>query len=148
MKVTVLRDFEQRPAAFSWTGPIAPEVLERWQARQAGRIIPADLGTLWRTVGGGEMFESETILEPFASPAADDIDDLNMHLRSRGMPSNFLAFHVGICVSAVDQSTGEVVQLDPESLREEARSSTFDEWYRSLIRSEYAKRYGLDEHVG
>ncbi|MCP3879847.1 MAG: hypothetical protein GY701_15865 [Sulfitobacter sp.] len=143
MSLTVLLDFEDSPAAFSWTGPIAHEVLERWLARQADRSIPADLITLWRTVGGGDLFESETILEPFASPSADDIDGMNEHLRSRGMPSNLLAFHVGICVSAVDQASGVLVQLDPESLGEQARFSTFDGWYRTLIRSEYAERYGL-----
>ena len=148
MRLKVLRDFENLPTAFSWTGPIAPEVVERWLDQQAEWAIPADLVVLWRTVGGGDLFESETILEPFASASVGDIDGQNEHLRSLGMPANFLAFHLGLCVSAIDQISEEVVQLDAESFHVQARFPGFDEWYRSLIRHEFAGRYGLDGDSG
>lgn len=143
MTLAVLRDFNEAPAAFAWTTPVAPEVLQRWLARQGVATIPEDLIALWQEVGGGVLFESETILEPFASPGADDIDAENRRFHDRGVRSSLLVFHIGLCVSAIDQATGEYVELDYDSLAERSRFGSLDSWYRSVVRAEYGSRYGL-----
>lgn len=143
MTLAVLGDYNEVPSAFAWTSPVAPEVLQRWLVRQEGPTIPEDLIALWREVGGGVLFESETILEPFASPLADDIDAENLRFHGRGMRSALLVFHVGLCVSAIDQATGEYVELDYDSLAELSRFGSLDSWYRSVVRPEYGSRYGL-----
>lgn len=143
MRLSILVDFQERPPVFSWNGPLAPDVLERWMARHRGVLVPDQLVTLWTTVGGGDLFESETILEPFAAPTGDDIDAENERLQSLGMPARLLAFHIGLCVSVVDQATGEIVQLDHTSYAEISRHRTVDDWYHAVLRAEYGLRYGL-----
>jgi len=60
-----------------------------------------------------------------------------------GLPFDLMVFHRGICISAVDQLSGEVVTLEPETFRELDRFSSIEEWYRHLIRDEFAGRYDL-----
>jgi len=148
MTLSVLLDSQRQPSAFNWSGPVATETLARWVAQHQRRFVPDELIVLWTKVGGGDLFESETILAPNAESTGDDIDAENERLLSLGMSSCLLAFHVGLCVSAVDQATREIVQLDHESLAERCRFESFDEWYCLLLRAEYGSRYSLGPVAG
>jgi hypothetical protein len=57
---------------------------------------------LWLKVGGGDLFETETLLAPYGDETlGDDIDTVNRFYPARGMPSNYLVFHYGWGLSVV-----------------------------------------------
>jgi hypothetical protein len=105
---------------------------------------PNDLLVFWQETGGGDVFETETILGPLGDPQmGDDIATVNHALRSDGMPARFLVFHAGLLMSAVDTEAGDYVELEPSSFRVLRRFASLDEWYRGTLRKEYGERYGL-----
>jgi hypothetical protein len=142
MTITLLVDAKHHPRAFRWNGGVPREEVDRWLAD--GRwTAPLDLVELWTQVGGGELFETETIFQPCLD-GVDDIDEQNDQLVSLGLPLDLLVFHRGLCISAVDQLSGEVVTLEPDTFGEVERFPSFDEWYCRLIRPEFAGRYGVE----
>lgn len=141
MTSTLLHDAKLHPHAFRFSGPLPLHVITEWQLDH-NCVVPPDLIDLWTTLGGGVLFESETILDP--REGDEHIDDENEALISMGLPFDLLVFHRGSCVTAIEQPSGAVVVLDPETYRETARFTSLDDWYRQQIRREFADRYGLD----
>jgi hypothetical protein len=141
MRLSLLEDAKARTGAFRWNGPIPRESLQEWVADR-GYVIPESLLKVWEQLGGGELFESETLFEP-RTTSEDDIDDENEQLIALGLPFDLLAFHRGLSVSAVDQSSGEIVELDRSTFKERRRFTNFEQWYVNVLRDEYRERYGL-----
>ncbi|ACG75090.1 hypothetical protein AnaeK_3880 [Anaeromyxobacter sp. K] len=105
---------------------------------------PSDLLVFWQDTGGGDVFETETILGPLGDPQmGDDIASVNRAMHSRGMPARFLVVHIGSLVSAVDTGKGDYVELEPSTFRVLRRFASLDEWYGTTLRKEYRQRYGL-----
>jgi len=104
--------------------------------------LPDDLVDLWHELGGGDLFESETILSPFGSSAlGDDIQGVNeLHFR-QGLSPEYLLFHKGLYLSAVRLADGKYVALF-DSYVPFKEYSSLEDWYSDL-RSEYAALYGL-----
>ena len=138
-------DARVRPDLFIWNGRMERTQLESWLASNKWIIsCPRDLLTFWEETGGGDIFESETILGPLSDPQmGDDLAAVNREMKERGMSENLLVFHVGLVTSAVDMPSGDYVELAPEGFRVVRRFASLDEWYRSTLRAEYAQRYGL-----
>jgi hypothetical protein len=138
-------DARLRPDLFRWNGRMDPADLRAWLAgNQWSGACPGDLLGFWQETGGGDVFETETLLGPRGDPQiGDDIAAVNRALRSRGMPARFLVFHTGLLVSAVDTDVGDYVELDPASFHVLRRFASLDEWYRATLRQEYRQRYGL-----
>jgi hypothetical protein len=106
--------------------------------------MPDDLVALWRETGGGDIFETETILGPGSDrELGDDVMAVNTDFRGRGLADSFAVFHVGSFVSAIDKNTKDYVELDPATLIVRARFRSLDEWYAKTLRAEFAARYGL-----
>ena len=141
MTFALLVDAKDQPRAFRWNGSVPRQRIDEWPADRGWRV-PGELIELWTEVGGGELFESETILQPCLH-GEDDIDEENEQLIPLGLPFDLMVFHRGMCISAVDQSSGEVIVLEPETFGETGRFASVDDWYRQLIRREFADRYGL-----
>ncbi len=140
MNDQLLADSREHPLAFALTGPIPPPVVRAWVAIQDG-VVPAELVSLWEEAGGGEIFESETILEPL--PGDEGIDVRNVWLHSSGLAPTLTAFHEGVRTSAFETRTGEIVELDRIGFAVLNRYPTLDQWYRLAIRNEFWERYGL-----
>jgi hypothetical protein len=105
---------------------------------------PSDLLGFWHETGGGDIFETETILGPLSDPQmGDDIASVNREMRSRGMQERFVVYHIGLLMSAVDTLTGDYVELAPSDFQVLRRFASLDEWYRGTLRAEYGERYGL-----
>jgi len=139
-------DAQGRPDLFNWLGRMNAAELESWLARNEWiGACPDDLKTLWQKTGGGELFETETILGPLGDPQlGDDITAVNRGMRERGMPEQFVVFHLGLLTSAVDTLTADYVELAPDDdFRVLRRFASLDEWYRSTLRAEYGCRYAL-----
>jgi hypothetical protein len=119
--------------------------LRGWLERASMRgRLPADLVSFWAETGGGDVFETETILGPLGDPSlGEDIIELNRSLQGAGMPDQYFVFHDGLLTSAVDTLAGDYVELAPEGYRVLRRFASLDDWYRSTLRHEYAQRYGL-----
>jgi hypothetical protein len=142
--LTILRDAAKKPELFLWNGPIPRDVLTVW-LRDHSVQVSEELATFWQLTGGGDFFESETILGPFGDPSvADDVTGVNEHHWNLAMPRWYLIFHMGTGgLSAVDQRDGGIVQLDCNTYKETARFVSFNEWYCQALRTQYGPRYGL-----
>ena len=137
----VFQDCEHRPELFRWFGPIAIDDLRSWcRARELS--LPEDLVLLLSRTGGGDLFESETILGPhFGYETGDDWDSANRFHHERGLPRDFHLFHVGFVLSAVKDGGYTVLSSDY------APGTTYrslEEWYLRCIRAEFQDRYGLN----
>jgi hypothetical protein len=150
---TLLDDARRRPELFCWFGAIPKTELQAW-LEEHGLAIPADLQSLWCITGGGDVFESETILRPNAPAATtgfyeagDDIETINASFRQAGCPEHFLVFHTGSFLSAVDLSGFRYVTLS-ESHAVISEYASLDDWYSQTLRQEFGSRYGLDAYTG
>lgn len=142
----LIDDAQLRPDLFHWNGQMDEPSLRGWlAANQWLGPCPSDLLAFWRETGGGDLFETETMLGPLGDPQeGDDIATVNHALRSRGMPPRFAVFHLGACLSAVDTEIGDYVELEESSsFRVARRFSSLDEWYEATLLKEYRERYGL-----
>jgi hypothetical protein len=142
---TIYEDAISRPDLFQWFG-VDEVALEKWLTVLPLRAHPG-LVDFWRRTGGGDIFESETLLGPLAADENDNVLKLNDYHRGRGLPDELLIFHIGLCVSAssVDRKRhrNRLVTLDPASYQVMSTFDTFGAWYQNTLRSEYASRYGL-----
>jgi len=138
-------DARVRPDLFIWNGRMDRTEFELWLASNMWiGSCPRDLLTFWQETGGGDVFETETILGPLSDPQmGDDLVAVNREMKDRGMPERFLVFHVGLLISAVDKASGDYVELAPEEFRVVRRFRSLEEWYRATLRAEYSQRYGL-----
>jgi hypothetical protein len=146
---TILDDALREPNAFCWFGAISAPELEVWAHRNC-ISLPKDLMDFWHITGGGDLFESETILRPNVASRPseyftelDDTDTTNdtAH-RACGMPEHFFLFQVGAFHSAVDLRTGKYVTLS-ESQSIESEFASLEDWYLRTLRAEFGARYGL-----
>jgi len=139
----ILRDAEEYPSCFFWYGAVSSSDLLSWQNERRLKI-PNDLLRLWQETGGGDLFETETIVGPQKNGEwADDFDSVNdLHWR-KGMPKGFAVFHIGVVLSAFRLRDSRYVILDQESYTVLREYDTLDEWYEKELRAEYESRYGL-----
>lgn len=138
----IIEDSSKRPALFSWRGKVPEQELLDWMS-QKNTALPKDLVSLWAYTGGGDFFESETLLFPFGDPAlGDDIGSVNLLHRSHGMPAELVVFHQGFQgLTAIDLNSGQYVVLDLQ-YRKITSFNSVDDWYGS-VRSEFQERYSL-----
>lgn len=136
----LFRDASTRPELFVWNGAIDDQAFKLWLRPLCH--APFQLVELWKQTGGGEIFETETILGPRLDETDSSLIARNAVLRGEGLPEPYVVFHEGIFLSAF-RPGGLIVELD-ERFQEVRRFVSFDDWYRS-IRGEFAERYGLNE---
>jgi hypothetical protein len=145
MPASIYEDALARPDLFLWFGIVEPE-LDAWLATLPLPVHPG-LVSFWRRTGGGDVFESETLLGPLVSDECDNVLRFNEFHWDKGLPHDLLVFHTGLCLSAssVDRRRhrNRVVELAPDSYEIVRRYDTFNEWYQKILRGEYAERYGL-----
>ena len=141
----LMRDAGRRPDLFHFRGPVPVEQLDQW-LRGRRLTIPEDLRELWCQTGGGDLFESETILDPFASDElGDDVDSRNLLHRQQGMSANFLIFHVGACgLSVVDMAAQSYATLNEKTHEVRRTFASVAEWYLACLHREYSGTYRLD----
>ena len=145
MLPTIYEDARAHPSLFHWFG-VSEAEFEAWLSALPLRIHPG-LVEFWRRTGGGDLFESETILGPLVADTSDNVLAVNEYHWIKGLPRNMLIFHIGLNVSAsfVDQRRhrNRIVSFKPDSYDVESSFDTFSAWYRDNLRSEFAARYGL-----
>lgn len=144
MTLALLDDSSEFPLPFDWRGPVDPAVLSDWLEQNPLWPTP-ELIELWLATGGGDFFESETILFPFGGhETGDNVVELNHYHHSRGLSDDFMLFYTGAFgLGVVEKRTGDVVVLTEEDYRERFRFKSLDDLYLELIRPEFAERYGL-----
>ena len=142
---SITEDARRRPELFRWNGPMSSADLQAWlDANPWMGRCPSDLLALWKDSGGGDVFETETILGPAGEEeSGDDIVAVNREFRSRGMPVRFVVYHLGLMLSAFDSHEQNYVELERASFQVVRRFGSLDEWYQNTLRAEYAQRYGL-----
>lgn len=142
MSNQLILDSQQRPDLFSWYGAIPRKDLTEW-CQVRGLFVPDDLMALLSETGGGDIFESETILGPLCGvETGDDCDSANAFHRGRGLPDGLWLFHVGFVLSAIRTNDGGYVVLTNE-YRPIGFYRNLGEWYTEVVRPEFEERYRL-----
>ena len=137
------KDRASRPDLFHFFEPIHPERLNEW-LRERRPTVPPDLRGFWCETGGGDLFESETVLGPFApADLGDDLESENRHQWQKGMPPDWLVFHTGLRLSVIIMSSGKYANVREDSFAVQETFPSLEDWYLRLIRKEYAVRYCL-----
>jgi len=138
-------DAQRRPELFRWYGRPEDAKFRAWlESNRWLEQCPPDLLKFWQETGGGDAFETETILGPSGDmPSGDDVVAVNRAMRSRGMPERFILYHTGLLMSAVDTTQGDYVELDPATFSVRRRFRSLEDWYVLTLRKEYGQRYGL-----
>jgi SMI1/KNR4 family protein SUKH-1 len=140
----ILRDAATASHLFMWNGPIDRRRVDRWVEGHGWRL-PEDLLEFWSVTGGGEMFETETMLRPLRSDddGREEILDVTNWLRTaKGFQENLLVFHQGLAYTAIRPADGRYFCQDAHG-RILGEFGTLEDWYIRVIREEYAERYGL-----
>ena len=125
------------------------------QMEEAGKSMSASgsYSGVWQLTGGGDVFESETILRPSVPTPPneffieDDIESANLAHDANGRPSDFYLVHQGTFRSAVRLPDQKFVTLTREYPVQDSFDS-LDEWYVRTLRAEFGERYGLAPSKG
>jgi hypothetical protein len=137
----IIRDSNQSPNLFVWRGGLPLSEIEKWERSQLVSV-PDDLKELWSTKGGGDLFESETILQPSGPDEDDLVLPRSEWFWGKGLKSDLYVFHEGLYISTF-QGAGDILRcLNTSNFSEVGTFQTLDDWYLSL-RSEYGDRYSL-----
>lgn len=137
----LLLDARRRPELFHWFGPGPAEQIIDWASKLGG--VPEDLLSFWLTTGGGDVFESETLLSPAGALVGEDVESVTSACHQRGLPAEWVVFHVGYGVSAISIETGRYAWFEGQANAPSQYFDSLSEWYSQVLRAEYAERYGL-----
>ena len=140
----ILKDASERPQIFVWRGPLDLEKVNAWLSHNQVNI-PPDLKELWIVTGGGDIFESETLLSPLETDPSYDIEAVNRFHWQSGLDKSLLIFHVGTWISAVRNEPPHFVSFSLGDVEKKMEFKDFDAWYRQTVRREFAQRYGLED---
>ena len=144
----LLQDAQKAPRIFSPFGAIPSAEIQDWLHR-AGLVLPSDLIELWQQTGGGDVFESETILRPTVNSnpnscfVEDDIEGTNAAYAEKGKSGDLYVFHRGLFLSAVRLSDQRFATLTEGGYSVKDSFASFDDWYVRTLRAEYGERYDL-----
>jgi len=144
----LLQDAQRVPRIFVPFGAIPLAEIQDWSHR-TGLVVPSDLIELWQQTGGGDVFESETILRPTVASTPnscfveDDIEGINAAYVAEGNSCDLYVFHQGLFRSAVRLSDQRFVTLTEGGYTVKDSFASLDEWYVHTLRAEYGEQYGL-----
>ena len=136
------------PRIFDPFGAIPSAEIQDW-LRRTGVVLPPDLIELWQQTGGGDVFETETILRPTVASTPnrcfveDDIEGINAACAEEGKSGDLYVFHRGLFPSAVRLSDQRFVTLTEDGYTVKDSFASLDEWYVRTLTAEYGERYGL-----
>lgn len=112
--------------------------------------LPSDLLQFWELTGGGDVFDSETILRPtvLTPPNAgfveDEVERCNKWAVREGMAPDLYVFHRGAFFSsAIRLSDYKYVTLSGGGFTIMDTFDSFDDWYVHGLRILYADLYRL-----
>lgn len=143
MKNQIFKDAKENPKLFRWNGSIKKEGVLKWFKLREWNITD-EMIEFYCITGGGEIFESETILGLYKNQVfGDDLESMNKYYQNKGMSIHWLLFHIGIKNSALNMDTSEIIIFDSISFKIIERYKSFSEWYIKFIREEYKDRYDL-----
>ena len=145
MSTSIYEDALARPDLFRWFG-INSREFKLWLEALPVRVHPG-LVDFWDRTGGGDIFESETLLGPLHPAEAENVLKMNEYHWNNGLSEEMVLFHIGTFMSAshVDfpKHRNSVVTFKNDSYEIAKKFATFGDWYTKTLRAEFADRYGL-----
>lgn len=99
--------------------------------------FPKELIKFWQNFGGGDLFETETILYPVDTDNIeyDSMPVINRFLCKQEFDNNYYIFHTNnATVTAFHKQTHEIAVFDnePRNYKIEQRFKNIDEWFFNL----------------
>jgi hypothetical protein len=143
----ILRDAEMYPRLFWWATPLSMFAIEDWE-REHALLVPRDLKDLWSSKGGVDLFDADTILQPFgAKEEYDLIEPVSTAHWERGLSHEFCVFHVDVVDSVFRKSDGAISSLPTDDPTQMIPFGDLNEWYVNTVRPVYPEHYGLEALV-
>jgi len=143
LNLAILVDAQRFPHLFHWNGGIEMSVLREW-LKFHHLIVPEDLELLWHRTGGGEVFETDTVLGPFGDEGlGDDVLTVNAYHSAKGLEAQYLVFYVRAeRLGAFAQADRMYVSLSREDYEPIARYADLNGWYASEVRAHHSDGHG------
>ena len=99
--------------------------------------FPKELVKFWKTYGGGDLFETETILYPLDTDNTeyDSMPLMNRFFEEKGFNNDYYIFHTNnSTLAAFHKKTHEIVVFGNEltKFRIERHYKNIDEWFFNL----------------
>ncbi len=124
----ILNDSKLRPDLFFWRGSIPISEVEEWKHEHA-ITAPQDLEQLWHLNGGGDLLESETMLQPITCTEDNLILPRSKWLWGTGLNSDYYVFHEGLHVSVFRNSDHSFRSLNSTDF---SKSAYFKPWTNGI----------------
>ena len=140
----IVSDSKLRPDLFCWFGAIPSSEIAKWENDQSVSV-PDDIKQLWAIKGGGDLFESETLLQPSGSSQDNLVLPRSRWFWEKGLDRDHYVFHEGLYISTFRASSPGLCSLGCAHFDLISTFRSLDEWYL-LLRAEYSGRYGLQQH--
>jgi hypothetical protein len=97
--------------------------IEDWE-REHSLLVPRDL-----TKGGVDLFDADTILQPFgAKEDYDLIEPVSTVRGERGLSRDFCVFHIGVVDSVFRKSDGAIFSLPTDDPTQMIPFRDLNEW--------------------
>lgn len=135
---------DKYPRSFFPFGKVDSFTLDN-EIRKYSFKFPDELVSIWKEYGGGDLYQTETILYPLQNDKIDNVVDLNNAYWADGMPRNNFVFHIGTGgVTAFNLETGEVINLNTDNWNVTCRYLSFVDWFKNLRNELMLMDYGAD----
>jgi hypothetical protein len=128
---TIKRALSENPHIIFPYGAIEPEKLKSGLSKMNYQF-PKELFDFWVEFGGGDLFETETILSPIPSDNEFiyDIINTNDFKYKNGLSHKYITFQENASyMAAFDKETNEIVIIAKDNYQEEERFNNFNAWF-------------------
>lgn len=128
---TLKKELKKNPDIFVPYGKINKRILVE-ELQKYKFNFPKELIKFWINYGGGDLFETETILSPIPSESefVYDIRKINDFRYKNGLNKRYIIFQENASeMTAFDKETNEIVVLDKDKYKIEERFENINKWF-------------------
>jgi hypothetical protein len=145
--MNILDDAQARPDLFQSGRGVDAALIAEWALRNKC-LVPKDIVELWCKFGTGTAFETEELFGLDSDPiTGESAEILTQWYHDQGLQGDLILIHRGFNgLTALQKSTGNLLQINQSTMLPVRSFSSVDEWYVP-IRAEFALRYQLDSSL-
>lgn len=128
---TLQKELKVNPNIFVPYGRINKRILKN-ELQKYHFNFPKELIKFWINYGGGDLFETETILSPIPSEKefVYDIKKINNFRHENGLSDKYIVFQENASeMTAFDKETNEIVILNKDKYEIEERFENINTWF-------------------
>jgi len=138
MMTQLKKEIKQNPRILSAYGALNKQLVISELAKYNFKF-PTELVQFWIEYGGGDFFQTETILSPIHSDNEFiyDIIEINDFLHQKGLNENYIVFNEsGAEVTAFEKHTHEVAIISNKDYKIKKLFNNISQWFEYLCINE------------